>query len=141
LTGYVLIVVGALFVGVTGVFFYQYFQNAIAAGLSGTTGSTTSTIAALNAYNGTANMPIFVSLSVFGVAFLIMGAIFVAGGHIGEYLSARVPMESRAEQDPFTPKPARACVKCGTLLYQNTAFCPNCGNPLGKAQTTTPLTA
>jgi zinc ribbon protein len=139
--GYVLIVLGAMFVGFTGVFFYQYFQNAIAAGLSSASGSTASTTAALDAYNGTANMPIFISISIFGVAFLIMGAIFVAGGHIGEALSERVPDESRIEQETFSPKPARACVKCGTLLYQNTAFCPNCGNPLGKVQSTTPMTA
>ena len=79
---------GAVLVGMAGIFFYQYFQGVIAAGLSSASGSSTSTAAALSIYNGTANMPIFITLAIFGVTFLIMGAVFIAGGHINENLTA-----------------------------------------------------
>jgi hypothetical protein len=141
--GYILIVAGAFLVGITGIFFYQYIQNAIAAGLSSSSGSSSSTAAALNIYNGTANMPIFITMSIFGVASLIMGAIFVAGGHISENLTvqaADAPSAS-AESESLIPRPSRACTKCGSLVYRNTAYCPDCGSPLGRIQSVPPTAA
>ena len=132
--GYILIIAGTVLVGITGIFFYQYFQNAIAAGLSSASGSSASTTAALNAYNGTANMPIFITLSIFGVVFLIMGAIFVAGGHITEHLTIQAADASTSGSETLIPRPSRACTKCGSLIYKNTAYCPDCGSPLGKVQ-------
>src|SRR5207253_7364454 len=88
--GYILIIAGAFLVGITGIFFYQYIQNAIAAGLSSSSGSSASTAAALDIYNGTAKMPIFITLSIFGGVFLINGAFFFACGHITEQLTMQV---------------------------------------------------
>src|SRR5438552_18625874 len=84
--GYILIIAGAFLVGVTGIFFYQYIQNAIAAGLSSSSGLSASTAAGLDLYNGTAKMPIFITLSISGVVFLIKGAIFFAVWHISHKL-------------------------------------------------------
>jgi len=138
--GYILIIAGAFLVGVTGIFFYQYIQNAIAAGLSSSSGSSASTAAALDIYNGTANMPIFITLSIFGVVFLIMGAIFVAGGHISENLTMQANTSSAYSpiSETLVLRPSRACTKCGTLVSRNTAYCPECGNQLGKIQSAPP---
>src|SRR5437016_3053588 len=138
--GYILIIAGAFLVGITGIFFYQYIQNAIAAGLSSSSGSSASTAAALDIYNGTANMPIFITLSIFGVVFLIMGAIFVAGGHISENLTMQANTSSAYSpiSETLVPRPSRACTKCGTLVSRNTAYCPECGNQLGKIQSAPP---
>ncbi len=126
--------VGSLFTIFGGLFFYTYIQQIIAAGASTAPGSSISVANALSIYNYTASMPVFVTLSIFGVAFLVMGAVFVAGRHISEHLAAQAMNASSNEPEGFTPRPSRACTKCGSLIYQNTAYCPNCGSPLGKAQ-------
>jgi len=141
--GYILIIAGAFLVGITGIFFYQYIQNAIAAGLSSSSGSSASTAAALDIYNGTANMPIFITLSIFGVVFLIIGAIFVASGHITEQLTMQATNTSSrsSESETLISRPSRACTKCGLLVYRTMAYCPDCGNPLGKIQSVSPSPA
>ena len=135
-TGYILMSTGAVLVGMAGIFFYQYFQGVIAASLSSASGSSTSTAAALSIYNGTANMPIFVTLAIFGVTFLVMGAVFIAGGHISENLTAQTTdiSSSSAGSEALIQRPSRACTKCGSLVYKNTAYCPDCGNQLGRIQ-------
>lgn len=35
------------------------------------------------------------------------------------------------------PEIARRCIACGVSLRQSAMFCPQCGNPIGKEQTTT----
>jgi uncharacterized OB-fold protein len=37
------------------------------------------------------------------------------------------------ESDARTP--SRACVKCGSLLYQSVGYCPNCGSSRATPQT------
>ena len=35
------------------------------------------------------------------------------------------------------PEIARRCTSCGASVRQHAMFCPQCGNPIGQAQTTT----
>ncbi len=128
--GYLVIISGAGLVILSGAFFYNYVQI-LATSASSSTGAT-SLSEALSLYNNTSAAPIFMTLSILGDAFLIMGSVFLVGAHIGP------PPVSRTMAIPppptVTPSPARACTKCGTLSYQNVAYCPNCGNPLGRNQ-------
>lgn len=140
LTGWILIALGALLIVVPGAFFYQYIQNLVAAGIASST-TTTSPATSLALLNGMENSPIMVTLSFFGLSFTIAGAVFVAGGHIGQEIAKRTPP---AVYTPPVPTPvtaqaqSRACMKCGSLVSQNSSYCPNCGNPMIKPQTMIP---
>lgn len=131
-TGYLLIITGTALLVFSGVFFYTFVQNLLAAGTTSSSSSVTIS-QAVGVYNGTAYSPLFVGLSFFGMAFLVMGAVFVVGGHITEQLGPAEVSPLPPPPESVAPKamPARACTKCGSLLYQNTAYCPNCGSPLG----------
>ncbi len=138
---------GGVLVLISGTFFYFYFQNLLGAGVSSTSGSSTSITNALGLYNGTANTPVFVTLGIFGFAFLIVGAVFIVGGHMGQQLADR--LETVSPDSPVTvgspvtasiPMPSKACTKCGSLLYQTSGYCPNCGNPVTKIQVASPQT-
>ena len=148
--GYIVLVGGFVFVFISGAFFYSYFQQLIGASTSSATGSSTTTAEALNILNGTANTPLFITLSIFGFAFLIMGSLFIVGGNIGEQLAdQQMSIQELSNQPRFssqhttTPvgesetigtRPLKACTKCGSLIWQNSAYCPICGNPLAKVQ-------
>ncbi len=126
---------GAVLIVATGLFFYLYVQNLLATAASSSSSSSTSLANALGIYNGTADAPIFVTIGILGLGIFISGAIFVAGGHIGEAVSNQMGLaESKAPATGGPPVPSKACLKCGTLLYQNTAFCPTCGASLAKTQ-------
>jgi len=132
--GTILIVGGALMTVLVGFSFYAYFQQLLAASAASASGSPASLTNALGIYNGTANMPILVTIAIFGFAFLIMGGVFYAVGNAAELLLEQREDSHSVASDAVVARPSRACVKCGTLLYQNTGYCPNCGNPLPTPQ-------
>ncbi len=130
--GYLVIISGAGMVILSGAFFYNYVQQLLATSASSATGAT-SISEALSLYNNTSAAPVFMTLSILGVAFLIMGSVFLVGAHIGPPPFSRT-MAIPPPPPTVTQSPARACTKCGTLSFQNVAYCPNCGNPLGRNQ-------
>ncbi len=116
--------IAALFIAIGGAYFYDFFQTVAAAGTS----ASTSDLLRLN--NSTMGMPIIVTLTIFGLGMLIIGGIFIASGHITEQLSVgNRGRQNLGAQTMADIRPSRMCIKCGSLLYQNSPYCPNCGNP------------
>ena len=66
------------------------------------------------------------TLLLFGVLLIIVGAIFTAAGHITEQL------HPESDEDKSLDAPLRMCVKCGRQVDPSASFCPSCGNPLPK---------
>ena len=139
--GFVLMVAGALLTVLIGALFYRYFQEVLAASSSAASGSSTSLTDALGIYNGIANMPILITLAIFGFAFLILGGVFFTSGNVGQLLLDRLETSSPFDLEKDAPRPSRACVKCGSLLYQSVGYCPNCGSPLATPQNAAPAPA
>jgi hypothetical protein len=114
---------GALFIAIGGAYFYDLFQTISTAGA---TGSTADLVRLSNSMLG---MPIIITLTIFGLGMLTVGGTFMASAHITEQL-----MAGNRGGSSFAPiaetRPSRMCVKCGSLLYQNSPYCPNCGNPM-----------
>ncbi len=137
-TGTILLVLGAALVIISGVFYYAYFQDLLAATGSATTGSPASVANSLAILNGTSATPIFTTLAILGLGLMVSGAVYAAGGNIAAQMTSQ-PLP-RVSINPATPvaqvpqAPSRACTKCGTLLFQATAFCPTCGNPIARTQ-------
>jgi hypothetical protein len=136
--GMILVTGGALMTVLVGFAFYAYFQQLLAA--STASASSTSLTNALGIYNGTANMPILVTVAIFGFAILVLGGVFFAVGNAAEIMLEQREDALSAGPEIATTRPSRACIKCGTIIYQNTAYCPNCGNSLATPQTTTQVT-
>jgi hypothetical protein len=139
--GFILMVAGALLTVLIGALFYGYFQQVLAASASAASGSSTSLNNALGIYNGTANMPIFITLAIFGFAFLVLGGVFFVVGNVGELLLDQLEASPNADLERDAPRPSRACTKCGSLLYQSVGFCPNCGSSLTTLPTSAPSPA
>jgi zinc ribbon protein len=137
LAGYLFMMAGAALIVITGIFFYQYFQSLLAS--SSTSGTPSSLTNALAIYNGTADTPIFVAVGFLGLGSFIAGAVFVAGGHVGEQITGKIEVgNSSAPVSVISTTGLKACVKCGTILNQNTAYCPNCGAALARTQAGSP---
>src|SRR2546422_8677411 len=83
--GFALMAAGALLTGLVGALFYNYFQQVLSASSSAASGSSTSLASTLGIYNSTANMPIYMTLAIFGFAFLITGGVFFALGNVSAY--------------------------------------------------------
>jgi len=132
--GFALMAAGALLTGLVGALFYNYFQQVLSASSSAASGSSTSLASALGIYNSTANMPIYITLAIFGFAFLMTGGVFFALGNVSDLLLEQLETSRPAGLETNAPRPSRACVKCGTLLYQSVGYCPNCGSPLATPQ-------
>jgi hypothetical protein len=71
--GMILVTGGALMTVLVGFAFYAYFQQLIAASTASASGSSASLSNALGIYNSTANMPILVTIAIFGFALLVLG--------------------------------------------------------------------
>ncbi len=136
--GFVLMAAGAILTVLIGSLFYDYFQTILAASASAASGSSTSFTNALGIYNGTANMPIFITLAIFGFAFLILGGVLFAAGNVGQLLLEQLEVSPNNGPETGAPRPSRACMKCGSLLYQNVGYCPSCGNSLATVQSVSP---
>lgn len=132
--GFALMAAGALLTGLVGALFYNYFQQVLSASSSAASGSSTSLASTLGIYNSTANMPIYITLAIFGFAFLITGGVFFALGNVSDLLLEQLETSRPAGLETNAPRPSRACVKCGTLLYQSVGYCPNCRSPLATPQ-------
>ena len=116
---------GALFIAVGGAYFYDLFQTISAAGA---TGSTADLVRLSNSMLG---MPIIITLTIFGLGMLTVGGTFMASAHITEQLMAgNRGGPNFASQTSGDTRPSRMCIKCGSLLYQSSPYCPNCGNPV-----------
>jgi hypothetical protein len=123
--GLLVIALGALFIALGGAYFYQLFQTISTAGATGSTADL------MRLSNSMLAMPIIITITLFGLGMLTVGGSFMASAHITEQLLAG----NRNSQNVATStlsetRPARMCIKCGTLLYQNSAYCPSCGNPV-----------
>lgn len=129
--GLLIIALGALFVALGGAYFYQLFQTISVAGTTGTAADLT------RLSNSMLAMPILITLTIFGLGMLTVGGSFMASAHITDQLLAgnRVG-QNVATQTSSDMRPTRMCIKCGTLLYQNSAFCPSCGNPVATVPKT-----
>jgi len=136
--GFVLMAGGALLIVLIGALFYDYFRQVLAASASAASGSSTSLTNALGIYNGTANMPIFITLAIFGFAFLILGGVLFAAGNVGQLLLDQLEVSPSAGLETVAPRLSKACMKCGSLLYQNVGYCRNCGNSLATVQSVPP---
>src|SRR5712692_7770573 len=134
--GMILVTGGILMIGLVGVAFYAYFQQLLAASAASASGSSASLTSALGIYNGTANMPILVTIAIYGFAILVLGGVFFAVGNAAEIMLERQEDASATGSQIDPARPSRACTKCGSLIYQNTAYCPNCGSPLTMPQAT-----
>jgi hypothetical protein len=132
--GMVLVTGGALMTVLVGFAFYAYFQQLLAASTSSASGSSASLANALAIYNGTVNMPILVTVAIFGFALLILGGVYFAVGNAAEIMLDQRENASSTSSQIATVRPSRACMKCGSLIYQNTAYCPNCGSSLATPQ-------
>jgi hypothetical protein len=123
--GLLVIAIGALFIALGGAYFYELFQTISTAG---TTGSTADLIRLSNSMLA---MPVIITLTIFGLGMLTVGGSFMASAHItDQLLSGNRIGHNFAPQTVADARPARMCIKCGTLLYQNSAYCPSCGNPV-----------
>jgi hypothetical protein len=71
--GMILVTGGALMTALVGFAFNAYFQQLLAASTASASGSSASLANALAIYNGTVNMPILVTIAIFGFALLILG--------------------------------------------------------------------
>src|SRR5260370_21371883 len=99
---------GALLTVLIGALFYDYFQQVLAASASAASGSSTSLNNALGIYNDTANMPIFITLAIFGFAFLILGGCLFAAGNIGQLLLEQRQVPPTSGPATGAPRPSRA---------------------------------
>jgi hypothetical protein len=131
--GLLIIALGSLFVALGGAYFYQLFQTISVAGTTGTAADLT------RLSNSMLAMPILITLTIFGLGMITVGGSFMASAHITEQLLAgNRSGQNIATQTPSDNRPTRMCIKCGTLLYQTTAYCPNCGNPVATVPKTSP---
>jgi len=123
--GLLIITLGALFIALGGAYFYQLFQTISTAGTTGTAAD----LARLS--NSMLAMPIIITITLFGLGMLTVGGSFMASAHITEQLLAgNRNGQNVATSTVSDTRPARMCIKCGTLLYQHSAYCPSCGNPV-----------
>lgn len=130
--GVIIIVAGSMFIALGGAYFYTYFQNLAAAASTTSVSPTT----ALSLYNGSLGMPIIVTLSIFGLGMIIVGGFFVASAHITQqFIDNSHGPRVAATEPAAVGRPTKICMKCGTLLFQNTAYCPSCGNPITGPKT------
>ena len=129
--GWVLIIMGAVFIFIPGLFFWSYIQTLIAQGAASSAGAT-SAAGALALLNGTEGSPWMVTMAFFGLSFFITGGIFVAIASLGTEL-----VHARTVPSQIT----RACTKCGTLVSSSIAFCPYCGSPMQRMQPMVPATS
>src|SRR2546422_7703737 len=120
--GFALMAAGALLTGLVGALFYNYFQQVLSASSSAASGSSTSLASTLGIYNSTANMPIYITLAIFGFAFLITGGVFFALGNVSDLLLEQLETSRPAGLETNAPRPSRACVKCGTLSIRALAI-------------------
>ena len=132
--GMILVTGGALMTVLVGFAFYAYFEQLLAASTASASGSSTSLANSLAIYNGTVNMPILVTVAIFGFALLIFGGVFFAVGNAAQIMIERQEDASPTSSRTAVTRPSRACIKCGSLIYQNSAYCPNCGSPLAVPQ-------
>jgi len=131
--GLAIIALGALFIALGGAYFYDLFQTISTVGTTGTTAD----LARLS--NSMLAMPIIITLTIFGLGMLTVGGSFMASAHITEQLMAgnRSGLNFAAPTMADT-RPARMCMKCGTLLLQISAYCPSCGNPVATVPKVSP---
>ncbi len=125
--GLLLIGFGTIFLSLGGAYFYQLFQYLAEASTTGTSSSSL-----VGVYSSMLGVPIVVTLSIIGLGVLIIGGFFVASAHITQQLAGNYVEHSPVAPQMADVRPARLCTKCGSLLYQSTAFCPNCGNQVTK---------
>ena len=125
LTGFIVTIAGSMFIVLGGAYFYTYFANLAAASTSNPSTSSLSGI-----YNSTLGMPIIVTLTIFGLGMIIVGGFFIASAHISQQI-----LDNQTGEDSPSQKggrPSKVCLKCGSLLYNETPYCPNCGGPISK---------
>ena len=116
---------GALFIALGGAYFYDLFQTI------STVGTTGSSADLVRLSNSMLAMPIIITLTIFGLGMLTVGGTFMASAHITEQLMAgNRSGQNFATQTVADTRPSRMCIKCGSLLYQSSPYCPNCGNPV-----------
>ena len=130
--GLAVIALGALFIALGGAYFYDLFQTISTVGATGTTAD----LARLS--NSMLAMPIIITLTIFGLGMLTVGGSFMASAHITEQLVGNRGGQNLTAQTIADTRPARMCTKCGILLYQSSAYCPNCGNPVATVPKISP---
>src|SRR3989442_13301788 len=108
--GFALMAAGAFLTGLVGALFYNYFQQGLSASSSAASGSSTSLASTLCIYNSTANMPIYITLAIFGFAFLITGGAFIALGTVSDLLLVQLETSRPACAEAIATRPARARV-------------------------------
>ena len=131
--GLLIIALGALFIALGRAYFYQLFQTISVAGTTGTAADLVRLSDSMLA------MPIIITITLFGLGMLTVGGSFMASAHITEQLTAGSRNgQNIATQTVSDTRPARMCIKCGTLLYQSSAYCPSCGNPVATVPKISP---
>jgi hypothetical protein len=123
---------GALFIALGGAYFYELFQTISTASVTGSTADL------VRLSNSMLAMPVLITLTIFGLGMLTVGGTFMASAHITEQLVGNRGGQNLTAQTIADTRPARMCTKCGTLLYQSSAYCPSCGNPIATVPKISP---